>query len=220
VLGLETWLAQGRQALAEDLRRELEACPRCARELAELLALQATLEHSAAGEREALEAAQLETGPEDERRVRALFRRAVAPDLGDPRSLVGPVLGALVIAAAVLLFLVPVAGRRPRPGPPLEVELGPRRIELLQPIGPAADFGTFRWRDAAPAQGGHRVTIRAAGGGPELLHRDCTQPELVLDPETTRAWPPRIAWTVQALDAGRRAIPGALASGEAWLGPR
>jgi hypothetical protein len=218
---LAEWLAHGATSLEPAAQRELESCPHCSHELAQLLAVQSALASSTGDERAALAQAEREVGPDELRLVRAAFERAIAPGL-EPAgknewSRMAPLCGALLIAAAVLLlFLVPMSGRRER-GPAREVLLAPARISILAPALRVTEFERFSWSDATPTGDGYRVRIWPAEGAGELLHEELTKNlEIVLPIATTRAWPAHIAWSIEALDATGLAV--ARTSGRASRG--
>lgn len=203
----ERWLVEalsaGATALDASARAQLEGCPRCAPEWAELRALQATLAGSAGEERAALAQAEREAGAEEERFVRA----ALAMQLGrrGPRlRRLAPWL-LLAAAAAAGLFLL-TRPRQPAVAPPEQLLEG-QRITILDDDGLDDDgFGRFEWTDDGSGASEYRLEVWPTDGGDSLLDQYVEASPLLLGKEKTAAWPESVLVLLTPVDGAHQPL--------------
>jgi hypothetical protein len=211
---MEALLVDGPAAAPPEALAAIRACPRCARELAELAGVQAAFAGAGRLRREALASAARDVGPADERTARGTLGRHQARRRRSRWLVAG-------LAAAALVALLQVARRSPGDGPPArEVQLSPHGVELVTPLGEVAGFGTFRWKDGDGAAASYRVGVSAFRDGAwiDVLEQVVEATELAVDEPVWRAWPARIEWRVDSRDRSGRVTASAAA--EAWLAPR
>lgn len=189
---------------AEELRAESASSPAFRERLETLRATVAWLDAAGAAENEALAAAA--DAPPD-----VAFERTLASLASPrPRRRWAPLLWPAVAGAAAVLALVWVLSRdttAPGSGPDDGVLLG-ESLELVAPILPHSDFGTFSWRADLPAGTTYRIEIRAVDAARTLLHEERGLEGTTWQPtsEQLTAWPNEIRWEVEATLPG--GVPG------------
>ncbi len=185
---------------------ELADCPRCRAELAGLEAVVGKLDATAAAEREELRAAEDVEGPDVHETLRRIAAAEPHAEDGAPtprRWLLVAVVAA--VAAAVLAFVVgPRLVRDDGEGPPLYIGDGQGPV-LTSPKGEVEAYGTFEWLYDRDHEYGFRIRIYDADvpAGALPVFEEPYRMETTWTPtdEQSAAFPDRIQWEVDALDA-------------------
>lgn len=205
----EDWLevAVAGEALSAAQRAAIESCRRCADELRELTSLQSSLGAIGTDDAQVLSRARaLRDDPELDA-VLAIAGRET-PAATPRRARVWPWLAAAGILAVAgwLAF-----ARAPAPDTRGDVVLSDVRVELVAPAGGVVHYSRFAWNAKLPPGGWYVLTVRdgSATADVTLLEKRTTEPEWTAAPETTRAWPARIEWTVEVFEPGPRSVGSA-----------
>jgi len=151
---LATLLAGELRPESTEVQRRLRECAPCRAEWERLRRTVSGLAQ-AATDRGAVLAGQgaLRGAPGEERLLETLAGLADERNAPSPRRFSRTVLLVGVAASALAGWLAwrnmgsaPVSGPRPGPTPPPPVVLGEEALELLTPVGQAADFSRFAWK--------------------------------------------------------------------------
>jgi len=198
----ERWLVEalsaGATALDASARAQLEGCPRCAPEWAELRALQATLAGSAGEERAALAQAEREAGAEEERFVRAALATKLGRRAPRLRRLAPWLLLAAAAAAGLFLLTRP---RQPAVAPP-EQTLAGQPITILEGVG----FDSFEWTDDGSGASGYHVEVWPTDGDDSLFGQYVEASPLLLGKDVTALWPESVLVLVTPVDGAHQPV--------------
>jgi hypothetical protein len=196
-----------------EVRRLLATRPSFAERLSELRAAQTVLERTSADAQATRRAAaELQSAPGEDGLSRPPRRAWALAALPLP-AWVG-------LAAAALLALLALRGvleRRPAQG---ELWMGPEGVELVRPVGSAADFGTFEWSGTLPPRAEYRVTVlvgspSASAGHPAgaiLLQHRTTSTQWSPTPVELALLSAHITWEVEVYLDGQLLASGAAAA--------
>jgi len=181
---------------SQELQREAEGSPEFRERLETLRTTVAWLDETGAAEREALSAART---PSTDARFERTLASLTTPA---PRRRWAPMLWPALAGAAAVIALVLLLSRDstgPDPRPDDGILLG-ESLELLAPILPNSEFGTFSWRADLPPGTTYRIEIRAVDAEHTLLHEAQGLADTTWQPtsEQLSAWPNEIRWEVQA----------------------
>jgi hypothetical protein len=199
----ELWLTEGAATLPAASRAELEACPQCSVELAELERLSAALERGAHDQRADLAEALARNGSREE----AFVRSTLAARVPRPRTRAAQrraLVAVLALAAAVVFVLF--VTRRAEDGPRApDVLLDSTGIQALLP-SPGA-FGALQWSDPTAPEYGYLVEAWTESALLDSLETTTTR--AIFPPDSVASWPDEIEYRVYELDLNGRKSPGA-----------